>query len=311
MPQSKDVLKHFIQKIQGLPTHSSGMVRQTALISEAFLLTGIALLVVSRIGGDSTGFFGLFLASASLNHRFQHILKTNKDQIFVDKRSPRRANLQTASSILMMFIGICGAFLLAAMLFQQNNLESFFGFIYVSTNSGSGTLLTREFGVFIPILKNNATVMMTIAILCLIYRSYGALLTLGWNAAVWIIVLYSLTSRLFVGSLQEDITIGLWAFVAVAPHLIIEGAAYIVIAIAAIFYSKGFTRYMLPLPQRTPNSDASVLAMELPKDNLFYDISVTCLKMAVFSALLTFIGAFVESTYAPWVLGKLELFIQR
>lgn len=300
------VLKQFIQKIQGLPTHSKGVVRQPAIITEAFLLTGLALFIVSRIGSEATGFFGLFLAAASLVHRFQRVLKTNKDQIFVQKIAPRSANLETSLSILMMFIGMCFAFLLAAMLFQQNDLETFFGFIYDNTNSQSGTLLTRNFGVFTPILINNCMVMLTTGILCLLYRSYGALLSLGWNAAVWIIVLYSLTSRLFSDALQDNIMVSIWAILAVTPHLIIEGVSYIIIAIAAIFYSKGLTRYMLPLPERNPASDASVLAMELPKENLFYEISVTCMKMVLMATTLTLIGAFVESTYAPWVLGQLN-----
>ena len=300
------VVKQYVQKIQALPTHSAGVVRQPAIIIEAFLLTGLAVFIVSRTGGDATGFFSLFLAAASLVHRFQRILKTNKDQIFVEHRAPAHANLQTASSILMVFIGLCLAYLLIGLLFQQEDLETFFGFIYDNTNSRTGTVLTREFGMFGPILFNNCVVMFTTAILCLIYRSYGALLALGWNAAVWVIVLYSLTSRLFGDSVQENIIIGAWAFIAVVPHLIIEGSAYIIAAIAAIFYSKGLTRYLLPLPQRIPTSDASILAMELPKESLFYSITVTCFKMALIATILTIVGALVESIYAPWVLNLLN-----
>ena len=107
-------------------------------------------------------------------------------------------------------------------------------------------------------------------------------------------------------NLGSNIIIGTWAFVAIAPHLVLEGAAYVLIALAAIFYSKGITKYLLPIPAKTPGSQASVLAMEIPKDSVFYDITIACMKMVVAAFITLLIAAFVESIYAPWMLSQLS-----
>ena len=146
----------------------------------------------------------------------------------------------------------------------------------------------------------------TIAALCLLYRSYGALLTLGWNASVWVIVLAGLTRRMFGEDPLENLGIGVWAFAAIAPHLILEGAAYVLIALAAIFYSKGITKYLIPVSQKGPSSTASVMAMELPKDSVFFDITVACMKMTGAALVILLVAAGVESFYAPWMLDMLR-----
>ena len=304
-------IRKFIQRIQALPSHTNKGIRYVAIAIEAFILTSVSLFIVSAMGTAEAGFFGLFLAAASLSSRFQALLQENKDLIFVDKVDSKSANALTALSILMMFIGICFSYLIIAMMFTTHDLKTFFGFIFESTNSETGTLLTRDFSLFIPIIQHNLIVMGTIAALCLLYRSYGALLTLGWNASVWVIVIYGLTLRLLGDDTGQNIAIGVWAFAAIAPHLILEGASYVLIALAAIFYSKGITKYLIPLPTRQPGSTASILAMELPKDSVFYDITIACMKMVLAALLILLFAAAVEAFYAPWMLKQLSHWLGR
>ena len=299
-------IRSLTRSVQALPSHPKLWIRFSAILAEAFLLTVIALLIVSAMGTSEAGFFGLFLASASLTIRFQALLQENKDLIFVELVESKKANGLTALSILMVFLGICFAYLATTTTFTQAELEAFFGFIFDTTQSRTGTLTEREFSHFVPILIHNGVVMGTIAALCLLYRSYGALLTLGWNASVWVIVIAGLTRRMFGEDLLENIGIGVWAFVAIAPHLVLEGAAYVLIALAAIFYSKGVTKYLIPVAQKGPSSTASVMAMELPKDSVFYNITVACLKMAGSALVILLVAAAIEAFYAPWMLGLLR-----
>jgi len=306
-----NAIRRPIQIIQGLPSHPNRNIRYTATLCEAFLLTMIALFIVSAMGTSEAGFFGLFLAAASLSTRFQALLQENKDLIFVEKIDSKKANGLTALSILMVFLGICTAYLVTTTTFTPEEMETFFGFIFDSTQSRTGTLTDRDFSRFVPILKHNLIVMGTIAALCLLYRSYGALLTLGWNASVWVIVIVQLTRRLFGESSGENLAIGTWAFGAIAPHLVLEGAAYVLIALAAIFYSKGITKYLLPMPARQPGSTASIMAMEIPKDSVFYDITVACMKMVLTALVVLLIAASVEAFYAPWMLEQLSQWLGR
>jgi len=299
-------LQKKLAALQGLPTHERRAVRYPSLIVEAFALTSIALFVVSTIGVGQAGFFGLFLAAASLTTRFQALLQENKDAIFVHKTKSSQANATTALSILMIFIGLCLAYLLSTMVFSADDLEAYFGFIFQSTKGLSGTLLDRNFSAFFPILTHNLVVMGTIAVLCLLYRSYGALLTLGWNACIWVIVLVTLTRPLLANDPISSIPVAVWALASVGPHLVLEGAAYVFIALAAIFYSKGVTRYFVPLAVNLPSSTASLLAQEKPRDTVFYDITIACLKLVLTALFTLLIATCVEVFWATWMLSLLK-----
>ncbi len=292
--------------LRDLTKHPRRTIRLPALMAEAFVLTVIALMVVSGIGIAQAGFFGLFLAGAPLSGRFQTLLQENKDLIFVKKQPSRQANATTALSILAMFLGICGAYLPSAIVLSEADLATYFGFIFESTQSLEGTLLTRDFSNFFPILKHNLLVLSTTAVLCLIYRSYGALLTLGWNACVWVIVLVSLTRRLLGPDLVDSAVVSGWAFVAVVPHLVLEGAAYVLIALAAILYSKGVTKYLVPLTLNAPGSEASLVAQAMPKDTVFFDITVVCAKLTLTAVGVLVIAALLEVFYATWMLSLLR-----
>ena len=127
--------------------------------------------------------------------RFQKLLQENKDNTFLAETGRLYANLNTAVSVLMLLIGICIACLMHAVMYSEQDLSEFYGFIFQSTNSRSGDLLSQNFSHFGSIMKHNLMVMGAIAFLCLLYRSYAALLTLGITATVWVMVMVSLTRR--------------------------------------------------------------------------------------------------------------------
>ena len=289
-----------------VPMHKRGLIRYPGTIIESAALTGLALIVVAAINLPQAGFFALFLASASLKHRFQRLLEENKHEIFVRNTPSIRANSKTAFSIIMIFIGICSTYLVTACLMSSAELKEYFGFIFQMTNTAEGTILDRNFGAFVPILRHNLFVVGTISALCLIYRSYGALLTLGWNACVWVIVLVTLTRPLLEGERFEQISISLWTFASVAPHLILEGSAYVFAALAAIFYSMGMTKYLVRIEPLGKSTTASVVASKQPSDLLFFNITMACTKLMMVSLFILVLAAFVEVFYATAMLSVIS-----
>ena len=85
--------------------------------------------------------------------------------------------------------------------------------------------------------------MAAILVLCLLFRAYGAVLVLGWNAAVWVVTLAMLTRRTVEGLGLDPLRVRATAAVALIPHLTLELTAYVLAALVGIFVSKAFTRY--------------------------------------------------------------------
>jgi hypothetical protein len=75
--------------------------------------------------------------------------------------------------------------------------------------------------------------------------------------------------------------------------------------LAAVFYSKGFTRYMLSIDAHQPVSQASVFAAEKPKDSVFFDISMVCIKMSAAAVVMLLLATAVEAFYADYMLDVL------
>lgn len=298
-------LKQRLIDLKSLPEHSRWQVGLPAIFIEAALFTGLALLLVARLGISEVGFFALFLTAASLYPRFERLIADNKKQVFVDKQSRSKANLVTARGILGMFLGICAAYLCAALSYTPKELARSFGFIFESVKLGDGSLFSRSFSDMGGIFQHNLSVMLVIVILCCLYRSYGALLTLGWNASVWVVVLVTLSQRA-VGAQAVDPATWAMVFAAVTPHLVLEGVAYILAALSAIWYSRGLTRYALTLKTPQPISDASHMALAHSQDDILQDITTASIKGLVLALLVLGLAALVESQYLPWMLTKVQ-----
>jgi hypothetical protein len=134
---------------------------------------------------------------------------------------------------------------------------------------------------------------------------------LGWNAAVWVLVLVTLTRRALEADVGNLSTVVGLVFITVTPHLVLEGAGYILMALAAIWYSKGLTRYALSLSVHQPISDASHAALARPSDEVLQAITRSCAKVLALGLLVLLAAALVETTYVPWMLEHVKGAAQR
>jgi hypothetical protein len=303
--------KKKLLSIQGLPEHDKALIKYPSLFMEALLVTAIALAVVGGLGIQEAGFFGIFLTAASLLPRFDKILAANKREVFVLKRSHTTAYLNTSKSILALFMGMCAATLLAALATEQSALAASYGFIFDSVGLRDSNLFNRQFSSGASIFAHNLAVGLVIVVLCAFYRTYGALLTLGWNASIWVVVLVSLTRGVLSSGVQNTVQIAAMSFVAVTPHLVLEGIAYIMLALASIGYSVGITRYGLALKTAQPVSDASHQALKHPQDKVLQSIAMASAGLIALGLVVLALAAVVESQYAPWMIEHIKATVQR
>jgi uncharacterized membrane protein SpoIIM required for sporulation len=145
-----------------------------------------------------------------------------------------------AVDILAMFVGMLLVFVGVGFVGDSDYLEEGFGFVLKIANlNPDSTLFGRNFGDLRSILFHNSMVLFSICLLAFFYRGYAALLTLAWNACVWGLTLTLLFKQSFTVGGTDPLVASLMGIVAILPHLILEAAAYIVGAVAAIGISKG------------------------------------------------------------------------
>ena len=162
-----------------------------------------------------------------------------------------------------------------------------FRFALQAAGLGRDSIISRQFSGFLPILGHNALVMTSIIVLAFIYRTYGVLLAIVWNACVWGLVLPFLVQK---GLALTEGSSSFFIFIsasAIFSHLVLEAVAYVVGAMASIFFSKDLMKYPIG-------------------DERFRIVALSCVKLfAVAGALLVF-AAVCETQYAPWLLAKLK-----
>lgn len=247
----------------------------------------VGLIVCVALGLENPGFASVFLVSVALADRCNALLAENRANI-LDRHMPSgQANRLTAFSLLAMFAGIVVAYIAAALHFGATGVESAFGFALDAAQLHSDTLLTRRFDSFVSIAGHNFVVLMCVAVLSFIYRATGALFAIAWNACVWG---YVVTVLVWRGT--EATQMPSPAFVAIAatalfPHLVLEGFAYVLAALAAVYMSKALFQYALTHPIMRPVAMSSLRHLGL---------GVLCLLAA----------AAFEAFYAPPLLDLLR-----
>lgn len=256
------------------PLYSSWWGRRLQLWLESLGVLGITLfLVYGALGLRESGVIALFLASAVLTTRFERLLM----------KGTWRAQ---ALDVLMMFLGLFTGFVVLAVMIDGPELQDAFGFVIQLSHLGDGaTIYSRNFGNLQGLLRHNGTVLATVIVLAFVYRAYGAVLILGWNAAVWGLVLTTLvvqSAEQMSGSMYAH---ALLSAVAVLPHLTLEAIAYVIGAIAAIGMSKGMMW----------TEAGGVRAAQVLNE------AAITLGMAVTFMLL---GALAEAYFAPMALEK-------
>lgn len=261
--------------------------RGARLWAESFSYTAVSAYLPIAMGFGEAGLISVFLVSASLGDRLSLLLEENRDNIYVAQTGPWVANRRTAWSVLALFLGILTGYAVVAWTLGEAGSGRFFGFAVEAAGLREETLLERDFGSPLGLLTNNALVLGTVFLLALVYRSYGAMLAIAWNACVWAVVLTVLTeSARGAVSLPAPVFFAA-AAAAVLPHLTLEAFAYVLGSLAAIFASKAITTYSLSDP---------VLREVLRVSGVLVAVSLAVLALA----------AGVEAVFTPWILGQLR-----
>jgi len=268
------------------PSGTSGSRRLARLWLEGASYTSCALLMANAFGIPQAGFFAVFLAAAGLAARFEAILEENRRDILLGVLGSPRSNGKTAASVLALFLGSFSAFSAAALWIGEARMSHSFAFVLDVADLGHDTILTRPFASAPALFVHNAVVLLAFVALSAVYRAYGALLALEWNACIWALVLTFLVRRGMTGSSLPPALFVLMAAVAVLPHLILEAGAYIAGSLAAIFLSKGLMKYD-------------------PTDPVLRDVMRAVASLAAVAIIALLLGAVVEASLPRFVLSSL------
>lgn len=256
------------------------------VLLEAILATLLSLYITRALADEHAGVISIFLTAAGLTYRFNDLLLENRDNIYVHQWPSVKTNSRTAWRVLAMFIGMAGAYCMAAALLEPKAVFETFGFALDSARIREDSILTRRFGGALALLGHNALVLVGFLVLSFVYWSYGALLSLTWNGCIWGVVLTMLIRR-GLSSSQAPVTFVAIAGLAVLPHLLLEALAYLLAALSGIFFSKAVSKYSFSDPVFLSVCRASGLLLLLG-----------------FGVLV--ISAVLESTLAPGLIALLR-----
>ncbi|MCA9538620.1 MAG: stage II sporulation protein M [Myxococcales bacterium] len=258
-----------------------------AIVGEAALFTAVGLALMIGAGLPEAGAFSVFLAAAALAGRLGRVLDENRDAIWRRGERPAVANRRAVVALAALFVGIGLAFVIVAAVIGPDALPRTFGQT-LAGDAGVGALQSRRFSAGVgPLLLHNLGTLAVLMLIGFIYRTYGVLLTLGWNAALWAVVLTGLVARGLAQTSVSGPLFVLGALAAIGPHLLIELLGYVLGTLAAVFASRGLLRH--------PRGDKRRRQVAWAVTQLF----------AVGVALLM-LAALVEHYWAPWMLARLR-----
>lgn len=221
--------------------------RTLRLCGEASFLMVFALLFPFILGIQQGAMIALFLVSASLMRRIRQLRDENSYNIWIRHRGGWPSNLLSAVSILGIFLGLFVANLLFAWLIHvlgsSQQWESFFDFLLRTQHLHANKPLTARFSSLGGILVNNLLVLVTTLLLVVVYRAYGLMLAISWNACIWAVVLFYVFRQALQHTKLSTGSFLLRSVAAILPHLVLEALAYILAALAALFLSQAFSQY--------------------------------------------------------------------
>ncbi len=213
--------------------------RAVQLTCEACAYTVLSCSLLLLLGLAEAGLISIFLAAAPLTDRMVILLEENRSNIYVLHRGSVYANQRVAAGLLCLFLGIAIGYAMVAVWLGERGTLRVFDFAIDAAALGSESFLQRSFGAPLAVFANNLQV--TLVVLCLgfVYRAYGGMLALTWNACVWSSVLTILLLRVESGPVGSRLLLA----VAVLPHLVLEAGSYVLAALAAIFTSKALATH--------------------------------------------------------------------
>lgn len=221
--------------------HRRPLLGAGRLFLAALCFTGFAAVLITAAGLPAAQTLTLFFGAVALHALTRDLIDDNSAAIWERNESPRIANRRTALGLVALFVGMFVVFV--GLAFWEHHAGA------GSTIVGGG-IARRQFDRGVgALLQHNLLTMALFVVLGFVYRTYGALLTLGWNAAHWASVLTALVLRdLPEGAGARATYVGV-CLLAVLPHLLMEALAYVVGSLGAIFGSRAITRYDLDDPR--------------------------------------------------------------
>jgi hypothetical protein len=268
-----------------LPAHQ--LKRFGVLLLQSVLMSAVALLLPMYAGYGRLSFLSVFLVSAALADRLNFLLEENRINIIEKQMPSRRANGVTLLSVLGLFVGMLIAYTGAAVIFAEEYITHGYRIVLEIAGVSRDDILPSNFGIYGSIFRHNIGVLLGIVLLGFLYRSFGAMLALAWNACTWSFVLTVLATRALELSDKSPLTFVFISFAAITPHLIVEGFAYVMGSVAAIFLSKAIIKYET-------------------SDPVFRSVLRSCARIFAMAVALIALSALLEARWAPLLLSQLH-----
>lgn len=221
--------------------HRRPLLGAGRLFLAALGFTGFAAVLVDAANLPAAQTLTLFFGAVGLHALTRDLIDDNGAAIWERNEAPRLANRRTALGLVALFLGMFVVFIAQAAWEHAAGGDS--------TILGGG-MASRRFDRGVGALfEHNLLTLALFVVLGFVYRTYGALLTLGWNAANWAGVLTALALQDLPDGTGARVTHLGVCLLAVLPHLLMEALAYVVGSLAAIFGSRAITRYDLNDPR--------------------------------------------------------------
>ncbi len=221
------------------PTKSHPLTARTGVpafryVAEAVTLTAIAFAFGHAVGVENSGVVSVFLGSAGLSKRFQllfrragHLLRRTRETMAFLK-----AGRWIAVDIASLGLGVFLAYLGVCLLVGPGGVEQRFGFaMTVAGVDEHGFHLVETGGV--SLLGRKLMALLSVFLLAFVYRGFGALLALMWNAAAWAVALYCILHADTIVDGNPGVPVVV-AAAAVAPQLALEALGYGSAALAGV-----------------------------------------------------------------------------
>ena len=163
----------------------------------------------------------------------------------------RVANIRLALNLSMLFLGVAIGYALLPLFMGVTNYSNLvYGADELLSNERS-TLAYMHFHNVAEIWLHNIRIFTVFLLVGLIFRYLGILFVIIYNASLWgLLYAGAMEGSLFAEKTSVWQTMGF--ILSMMPHLICEIAAYVIAAMAGVFFARLISRYRLLSPKLVP-----------------------------------------------------------
>lgn len=264
--------------------YESGKFGNPLIIGETIVVSVLGIGCGFLLFPAEASIIGVFLIAFAQARTVAALLDRNREEIWVRKVNPNKANTRLALSLLTLFMGILLTYAFATLLVPEVRLLELFE--RQVGDYGGHSITDVQFDNFGAVLSHNVVVMIACFLFSLVYRHGGMLLVLAWNASVWGVVFP------YIARTAPDLAAGgvavyfIKSFVSIFPHLFLEALAYVIVAMSGVFMSKALQKYELGSAK-------------------FNQVSMAVGQLAFVSLVILLLASAVEALVAPALIGVL------